>query len=191
MSHGNRRPCGGFSANFFPRAGRKPLFSWAFCGILKETSWRFSTKRGELVNSVADVWDNVLNRLEGELSQTTLSTWFDELEAVDIQGNTLILHCGNSFKRGYIESLFLGNIREALRDLFSVDFEVELLDDAAYARRQDALRKSIPASRFSSENYTFESFVVGPSNKLAYAASVNVAHMPAANYNPLFIYGDS
>ena len=40
------------------------------------------------MNSVADVWDNVLQQLKGELSETTIATWFDELEAVDIRGNT-------------------------------------------------------------------------------------------------------
>ena len=142
------------------------------------------------MNSVADVWENVLHQLSGELSQTTLSTWFDELEPVDIQGNTLILYCGNSFKRGYIESLFLENIKSALRNLFSIDFHVEVLDEEGYRHFQHP-EPDPSAAHFSSENFTFENFVVGPSNKLAYAASMNVANMPAANYNPLFIYGDS
>ena len=53
-------------------------------------SYFLLTRRGAfLLNSVADVWDNVLSQLKGELSETTIATWFDELEAVDIQGNTL------------------------------------------------------------------------------------------------------
>ena len=75
------------------------------------------------MNSVADVWDNVLSQLKGELSETTIATWFDELEAVDIQGNTFILHCSNDFKKGYIESLFMKNIKASLHDIFSTDFE--------------------------------------------------------------------
>ena len=82
------------------------------------------------MNSVADVWDNVLKELKGELSETTIATWFDELEAVDIQGNTFVLHCSNDFKKGYIETLFMKNIKAALRDIFSTDFEVEILDQA-------------------------------------------------------------
>ena len=78
------------------------------------------------MNSVADVWDNVLSQLKGELSETTIATWFDELEAVDIQGNTFILHCSNDFKKGYIESLFVKNIKASLRDIFSTDFEVQI-----------------------------------------------------------------
>lgn len=142
------------------------------------------------MNSVADVWDNVLSQLKGELSETTIATWFDELEAVDIQGNTFILHCSNDFKKGYIESLFMKNIKASLHDIFSTDFEVKILDDLDYAELKDN-RPHRQSERFTSVEFTFETFVVGPSNKLAYAASVSVAEHPAQNYNPLLIYGDS
>ena len=83
------------------------------------------------MNSVTDIWENVLRQLRGTLSETTIATWFDELTIVDIRGSTCFLHCANDFKKGYIESLFLGNIKNSLRDIFSMDFEVKLLDDAA------------------------------------------------------------
>lgn len=51
------------------------------------------------MNSVADVWENVLTQLRRDLSETTIATWFDELEAVDIRGNTFILHCSKTSKR--------------------------------------------------------------------------------------------
>ena len=142
------------------------------------------------MNSVADVWDNVLQQLKRDLSETTIATWFDELEAVDIRGNTFILHCANDFKKGYIESLFLKNIKASLHDIFSTDFEVQILDDLAYAAIQGGAVKK-QSDRFTSDEFTFETFVVGPSNKLAYAASQAVAEHPAQNYNPLLIYGDS
>ena len=141
------------------------------------------------MNSVADVWDNVLQQLKKDLSETTISTWFDELEAVDIQGNTFILHCPNSFKKGYIESLFLKNIKAALHDLFSTEFEVRVLDSDSLAEFGGMVGKQ--SDRFTSDEFTFDTFVVGPSNKLAYAASMSVAEHPAKNYNPLLIYGDS
>ncbi|MDR3982888.1 MAG: chromosomal replication initiator protein DnaA [Dysosmobacter sp.] len=142
------------------------------------------------MNSVADVWDNVLQQLKKELSETTIATWFDELEAVDIQGNVFILHCSNDFKKGYIESLFMKNIKASLHDIFSTEFEVRILDDQDYAEFQGNAPKK-QSERFTSAEFTFETFVVGPSNKLAYAASVSVAEHPAQNYNPLLIYGDS
>ena len=136
------------------------------------------------------MWDNILQQLKKELSETTIATWFDELEAVDIQGNVFILHCSNDFKKGYIESLFMKNIKASLHDIFSTDFEVRILDDQDYAEFQGNAPKK-QSERFTSAEFTFETFVVGPSNKLAYAASVSVAEHPAQNYNPLLIYGDS
>ena len=142
------------------------------------------------MNSVADVWNNVLQQLKGELSETTIATWFDELEAVDIRGNTFLLHCSNDFKKGYIESLFMKNIKASLHDIFSTDFEVEILDDQAFEEFNGG-QTHRQSDRFTSAEFTFETFVVGPSNKLAYAASMAVAEHPAQNYNPLLIYGDS
>ena len=142
------------------------------------------------MNSVADIWNNVLQQLREELSEITINTWFDELEVVDLKGNTLYLHCSNDFKIGYIKDLFLKNIQTALHNLFSKDFDVVILDDPSYesfvggkTAKQDAYDPK--------DELTFDTFVVGPSNKMAYAASVSVAEHPAQNYNPLFIYGDS
>lgn len=57
------------------------------------------------MNSVADIWKIVLSRLSQDLSETTISTWFDEVEAVSIKDRTLYLHCPNDFKRSTIEDL--------------------------------------------------------------------------------------
>ena len=143
------------------------------------------------MNSVTDIWENVLRQLRGTLSETTISTWFDELNIVDIRDGTCFLHCSSDFKRGYLESLFLNNIRAALHDLFSTDFEIKILDDAGLLEFQGGAAPKKQAERFTYAEFTFETFVVGPSNKLAHAASMAVAEHPAQNYNPLLIYGDS
>ena len=136
------------------------------------------------------MWTNVLQQLKKDLSETTITTWFDELTAVDIRENTFYLHCPNDFKKRYIESLFIKNIKAALQDLFSMEFEVKILDEAGLLEFQGGAPKK-NSDRFTYEDFTFETFVVGPSNKLAYAASMAVAEHPAQNYNPLLIYGDS
>ena len=144
------------------------------------------TREVLLLNSIADVWNNVLQQLKKDLSETTIATWFDELESVEIQGNVFVLYCPNDFKKGYIESLFLKNIKAVLRDIFSMDFDVRIIGERANEGENNRQN-----DRFSTAEFTFEAFVVGPSNKLAYAASLSVAEHPAKNYNPLLIYGDS
>ena len=131
------------------------------------------------MNSVADIWTNVLTQLKRDLSETTISTWFDELEAVEIRDFTFYLHCPNDFKKGYVESLFLDNIKAVLHDIFSHDFDVRILDDEEMALFRSPDQDKRPASAFDSEEFTFETFVVGPSNKLAYAAARSVAEKPA------------
>ncbi|MBQ8390589.1 MAG: chromosomal replication initiator protein DnaA, partial [Oscillibacter sp.] len=71
------------------------------------------------MNNVADLWQNILNKLKLDLSETTITTWFDELEVVDLRGSNLVLHCSNDFKKSAIESFYMKNIKEALRDMFS------------------------------------------------------------------------
>lgn len=127
--------------------------------------------------------------MRGALSDTTINTWFDEIEPLDIQGNQLVLHCGNEFKRGYIKKLFVEDIQNAMRNLFSREFEVEVLDDEEYRKYQGAGPDAFGAH--TSDRFTFDTFVVGPSNKLAWAASKSVAMYPTRNYNPLLIYGAS
>ena len=143
------------------------------------------------MNSVADVWQVVLERLRaGGLAETAISTWFDEVEAVAIRDMTFYLCCPNDFKRGTIESLFLPNLKAALKEIFSADFDVKLLSAAERsALGQEKPKK--PTSLLEAGEFTFDTFVVGDSNKLAYAAARAVADAPAEHYNPLFIYGDS
>ena len=142
------------------------------------------------MNSVADIWKLVLEKLQAHLSATTLSTWFDETQAVAIQNKTLLLYCPSDFKRGSIESLYMDKIKDVLRDIFSSDFEVKFLSQVEFESFGKEKEKK-PASLLDSGEFTFETFVVGDSNKLAYAAARAVADAPAEHYNPLFIYGDS
>lgn len=115
------------------------------------------------MNSVADIWKIVLSRLSQDLSETTISTWFDEVEAVSIKDRTLYLHCPNDFKRSTIESMFSDRIKDSLRDIYSADFDVKLLSTAESTALfepevKNPPRCSIPANsrstRSSSANRT-------------------------------------
>ena len=142
------------------------------------------------MNSVEDIWKIVLERLKQDLSETTISTWFDEVEIVSIKDRTLYLHCPNDFKRSTIESMFSDRIRDSLRDIYSADFDVKLLSsDESAALFQPEEKRSV--SVMDSGEFTFDTFVVGESTKMAYAAARAVADGASDHYNPLFIYGDS
>ena len=142
------------------------------------------------MNSLCDVWKTVLERLKQQLSDTTINTWFDEVTVVTMEDSALVLHCGNSFKKNTIEKRFMPQIKEALRDIFSSDLEVKLLDDEQLAAYH-GVRPDHPEALGESDAFSFETYVVGPQNKMAYAAARSVAEKPAGSFNPLFIYGDS
>ena len=142
------------------------------------------------MQSVSDIWSMVLTRLREDLSETTIKTWFDETSVVALEGNDLVLHCSNAFKRSNIQDRFLPSIEASLRDIFSSDMTVRLLDDDGLRRYQDKESEK-PTSLMESGEFTFETFIVGPSNRLACSAARAVADAPGQHYNPLFIYGDS
>lgn len=142
------------------------------------------------MNSLTDVWGSVLQQMSQQLAPTTINTWFDEVDVVTMEDSGFVLHCGNEFKKKTIETRFLSYIRDALRDLFSADFEIKILNDDQLSAYH-GIKPDYPGDLEDSGTFTFETYVVGPSNKLAYAAAHAVSDRPGVNYNPLFIYGDS
>ncbi len=142
------------------------------------------------MKSIADVWKSVLDRLRTQLSETTIDTWFDEIKVITMEDSAFVLHCSNTFKKSTIESRFMRHIKEALKDIFSSDLEVKILNDEQLSAYH-GVAPDQPGALYESDAFTFETYVVGPSNKLAYAAAKAVAEKPGENYNPLFIYGDS
>jgi len=137
-----------------------------------------------------DIWSKVLDLMKAELTATTLNTWFDDAAAVALEGDRFVLCSPTSFKRDIIASRYAAAIQKALRELFSADFEVVVLTPEE-RERYDMPRNERPDFLPGTEEYTFERFVVGPSNKFAHAAARAVADNPGRSYNPLFIYGES
>ena len=142
------------------------------------------------MKSLSDLWDSILARLSGELSDMTIKTWFDEITVVTMEDSALVLHCSNPFKKNTVEARFLPHIKAALKDIFSTDLEVKILSHEQLAAYH-GVAPDRPGNLFDSDAFTFETYVVGPQNKLAYAAAKAVAEKPAEGFNPLFIYGES
>ena len=145
-------------------------------------------RREFIMNSAADVWSKVLDILRTDLTETAIATWFDDCSAVELKGNSIFIHTPSSYKKEMIEERFSGTIKSALRDLFaSGDFEVVILDDDGL----NAMTKAADEPDYLGvDEYTFEHFVVGNSNKFAHAAALAVAD-GKRDFNPLFIHGES
>lgn len=141
------------------------------------------------MNSAADIWNSVLSLVEQSLTKTTITTWFSEVEPIALEENRFILCIPTDFKKEIFEKRYAGEVKKVLDDLFSADMEVIVLGK----EEKDHYGVKEQPSHFlpGTEEYTFERFVVGSSNKVAHAAALAVSEAPGEKYNPLFVYGDS
>ena len=157
------------------------------------------------------LWHEVAGRLRGSLNETTYGTWFGEARGVALEDGRFVLGVPNDFTRNWIEGHFLSLIGAAIRDVTGEDRGIELQvvdgfpqregpkmldleDEPAGPTRPRAVVERLPSRPESggfNAKYTFDSFVIGSSNRFAHAAALAVAEAPAQAYNPLFIYGST
>ena len=140
------------------------------------------------MNSVSDVWKSVLDMLinSQRLTPTAYDTWFKDCQAVDLVDNKLVIHTPTAFKRDLIEQRFSKMLSDALMDIFSCQFEIVVLGGSEI---DTYIRHNPDTDQGSSEGeyFTFDRFVVGPSNKFAHAAAMAEANEETKSFNPLFI----
>ena len=137
--------------------------------------------------SSAYVWAKVLIHLEDRLGAVTISSWFDDAEVVELNDENLILFSPSDFRRDIIRRRCTEYIQDALKEIFNSDAKLIVFDDnelKAYRSRG----KNNTALDFAPQ-FSFENFVVGPSNRFAHSAAIAVSNNPGTVYNPLFIYG--
>ncbi len=135
----------------------------------------------------AYVWAKVISYLEERLSAVTVSAWFDDAEVVELNEEQLILYSASDFRREIIRRRCTEYIQDALKDIFNSDAKVIVFgDEEMNAYRSKG--KQASSMEFNPQ-FTFDSFVVGPSNRIAHGAAIAVTNNPGEVYNPLFIYG--
>jgi len=137
--------------------------------------------------SSAYVWAKVLLHMEERLSAVTVSAWFDDAEVVELNEEHLIIYSSSDFRREIIRRRCTEYIQDALKEIFNSDAKLIVFGDeelAAYKSRG----KQKTTMDFNPQ-FSFENFVVGPSNRFANGAAIAVTNNPGHVYNPLFIYG--
>ena len=138
--------------------------------------------------SSAYVWAKILSYIEKRIDPVVLSTWFDDAEIVELNENNLILYSPTDFRREIIRRRSIDYIQDALKEVFNSDAKVLVFGDK---ERDQYLSRGKPSSMDFNPQFTFDNFVVGPSNRFAHGASLAVSKTPGQVYNPLFIYGPS
>lgn len=155
-------------------------------------------------NSTIDfrkIWEETKKEISAEVSALTYDVWIKALEPVEIRGNSLILSSPSQGARTVVLKNHKEKIERILRDIspFLSGFEIIVGDNTNILERLEEVsnKKEILPSRDSSisknfsfnPRFTFENYVIGPSNEFTVAAAKAVAENPGTNYNPLFIYG--
>ena len=160
------------------------LQKFTACGLRKDTI--------EMSN-MRDPWENVLELLHNEVSDFQYNTWFKPMKPVMIDQDHMLILLDDKFVVNLVKQRHQLMIKNAVamsygRDIqidFSTEAEMPVTQKAQPARpaREETLESSL------NPKYTFDSFVIGASNRFAHAASLAVAELPADAYNPLFLYG--
>ena len=137
--------------------------------------------------SSAYVWAKVLNHMEERLGAVTVSAWFDDAEIVELNEEQLILYSANEFRREIIRRRCTEYIQDALKEIFNSDAKLMVFgDEELRAYKSTGTQKT---SMDFNPQFSFDNFVVGPSNRFAHGAAIAVSNQPGQTYNPLFIYG--
>ncbi|MDU1314287.1 chromosomal replication initiator protein DnaA [Clostridium septicum] len=148
------------------------------------------------------LWEKTLNIIKGEMSEVSFNTWIKSCEPISISSHEIKISVPNSFTQDILEKrykdLVVNSIEAACSKLYKVEFLIESeLQEAEEeveikkikVRNQASITVNDEMSCTLNPKYTFDSFVIGNSNRFAHAASLAVAEAPAKAYNPLFIYG--
>ena len=164
------------------------------------------------------IWDQVLSRIEAQVGKHSFSTWFKPTSLLADGGTSLRIRVPNLLFVEWLPKHYSVVLAEALRDVGRGDVKLVFVPDAPGASEETRAGTAAPAPRFGTAprhapfaapvdadegeaaaepqragslipRYTFDSFIVGPSNQFAHAACRAVAETPSRSYNPLFIHG--
>ena len=139
------------------------------------------------MESFDQAWELICDYCRSRITDVAYKTWFDRLKplSLDFEAGMAQIEAPNEFHKQTLLRCYSDLLGEAFQSVFG--------SQIAFAITVPEERKAAPAPSAESDGYdlTFDTFVVGPSNRFAHAACQAVASQPATLYNPLFIYGNS
>jgi len=152
------------------------------------------------------VWDKATKIIQEKVSKQNFDTWIKPIKIVAMEDKCVQLAVPNKFFKDWLMDNYLTMIKNTLQSVIGINVDIDFMlskdkekkpevatlpfDQGKAQQGAAAVARNKNISYLNS-NYTFDRFVVGPSNQFAHAASIAVAKQPAKNYNPLFIYGGS
>jgi chromosomal replication initiator protein len=142
------------------------------------------------------LWQEVLSVVQTKISLPSFNTWLKSTKANEFNDRSIVISAPNNFAKEWLENRYTRLIRDTVYECIGKQVEVLFINEEDVHEPSDLPRNSIKQPSVQEDNpnilnpkYTFETFVIGPGNRFAHAASLAVAEAPANAYNPLFLYG--
>ena len=142
------------------------------------------------MESFLEAWGLICEYCKKNITQVAYNSWIDRIKPIslDFSKGIATLEVPNEFHKQTLTRCYSDLLTEAFGQVFGPGIELQLCTPEELSGEHD---KSNPERKSDDYEFTFDTYIVGPSNKFAHAASMAVATKPAALYNPLFIYGNS
>ena len=150
------------------------------------------------MESAKEIWKSALGKLQIQISKANYTTWLSNSQGLSCQDNTFLVSVPNIFVAEWLSKRLYPLVRKTLVDIMGKDVDVqfvvhnrEQLSASPLAKQTDGGTSSKATQYRFNPRYTFDNFVVSDSNRLAYAAAVEVAENPGSSYNPLFLHSST
>lgn len=145
-----------------------------------------------------EIWQSALGKLQIQVSKANYTTWLSNSQGLSYQDSTFVVSVPNIFVAEWLSKRLYPLVRKTLIDIMGKDIDVqfvvqnsEQLTASASAKQTDGGTSTKAKQYRFNPRYTFDNFVVSDSNRLSYAAAVEVAENPGSSYNPLFIHSST
>ncbi|MEG6522711.1 chromosomal replication initiator protein DnaA [Desulfotomaculum sp. 1211_IL3151] len=142
-------------------------------------------------NDVLDRWEQVLIRLEKQVNKHSFETWLTKCKPVAFYDNTIIIEVPDQFSKSWLADRYSPIIKQTYEAIMHQEISLQFILAGQEVGQPKPKERSMDETHVNILNprNTFDTFVIGNSNRFAHAASLAVAESPAKAYNPLFIYG--
>ncbi len=145
-------------------------------------------------------WQAALGQLQLEMPRASFDTWVRDAELLAYEDGTYVIGVQNAYARDWLENRLLSTVKKVLTGICGATVEARFVvwqPEASIGPQVEPPRTravsegtpTVQSGQRLNPRYSFDNFVVGPSNRLAHAAAMAVAESPARAYNPLFVYG--
>lgn len=133
------------------------------------------------------LWNEIIKSYQDSMPSVTFNMFIRPMQLYAVSDSEVMVTVedANAQALVMIQNIYQTRMETSVRAKFGMRYSFRILDKAALAAHQQQMRETM-----LNPKYTFDNFIIGPSNNFAYAASLAVAEMPSEVYNPLFIYGD-